>query len=85
MPPINKKQVRSFIGLLKYYRNMWAKRSHLLQLLTLLASKKVKFKWTPVEQNVFNEVKVLVTLDTLLIYPDFNKKLISIWMLANSS
>ena len=43
MPPINKKQLGSFIGLVKYYRDMWDKRSHLLQPLTELTSKKVKF------------------------------------------
>ena len=30
-PPKNQKQVRSFIGLVKYYSDMWSKRSHLLQ------------------------------------------------------
>ena len=48
-PPINQKQVRSFIGLVNYYRDMWGKLSHLLQPLTALTSKKVKFKWTSVE------------------------------------
>ena len=50
MPPKNKKQVSSFIGLVKYYSDMWARRPHLLQPLTELMSKKVKFKWTDVEQ-----------------------------------
>ena len=40
-PPINQKQVGSFIGLLKYYRDMWDKLSHLLQPLTALTLKKV--------------------------------------------
>ena len=43
-PHKNQKQVISFIGLVKYYRYMWAKRSHLLQPLTVLTSKKAKFK-----------------------------------------
>ena len=37
-PPKNVKHVRAFIGLVKYYRDMWAKRSHLLQPLTELMS-----------------------------------------------
>ena len=54
---------------------MWAKRSYLLQPLTALTSKKVNFKWNFVEQSAFKEIKQMVTRDTLLIYPDFNKKM----------
>ena len=54
---------------------MWAKRSHLLQPLTALTSNKVKFKWAHVEQKLFGEIKQMVTRDTLLIYPYFNKKI----------
>ena len=57
MPPKNQKQVLSFIGLVKYYRDLWAKQSHLLQPLTVLTPKKVKFKWTFVEQKSFDEIK----------------------------
>ena len=34
--PDNQKYVRSFIGLINCYRDMWAKRSHLLQTITEL-------------------------------------------------
>ena len=46
--------------------------SHLLQHLTEITSNKVKFKWNPVEQNAFDEIKRIVTRDALLIYPYFN-------------
>ena len=69
----NQKQVCSFIDLVDYYRDMWEKRSHLLRPLTALTSKKVKLKWTFVEQKTFNEIKLIVTRGTLLIYMDFNK------------
>ena len=72
-PPINTKQVRSLIVLLNYYRDMWAKQSHLLKTLTALTSNKVVFKWTHIEQKALNEIKRIVTCDALLIYPDFNK------------
>ena len=72
-PPTNQKYFCSSIGLLNYYRDMWAKWSHLLQALTVLMSNKLKCKWTNVEQKVFNEIKQIVTCDALLIYPDFNK------------
>ena len=52
---------------------MWLKRSHLLQPLTALTSTKVQFKWTDVEQKVFDKIKQIVACNTLLIYPYSNK------------
>ena len=56
-PPINRKYVRIFIGMINYYRYIWYRRSHMLQVLTKLTSVFVKFKWTSVEQEVFDEIK----------------------------
>ena len=53
---------------------MWARRSHLLHPLTALTSNKVKFKWTDVEQKVFDDIKRTVARETLFSYPDFNKR-----------
>ena len=36
MPPTNVKELRRFLGMVQYYRNIWEKRSHLLALLTNL-------------------------------------------------
>ena len=52
---------------------MWAKGSHLLHTLTLLTSPKVKFKWTDMEQKLFDEIKRTVARNTLLAYPYLNK------------
>ena len=52
---------------------MWAKWSNLLQPLTALMSKKIKFKQTHVEKKAFGEIKRISTSDALLIYPDLNK------------
>ena len=65
--------MRAFVGLVKYYRDMWDKQSHLLQPLTALTSTKVKFKWTDVEQQAFDKNKLIVPRNTLLIYPDFSE------------
>ena len=53
---------------------MWAIRSHLLHPLTALTLPKVKFKWTDVEHKAFDEINRIVSHDTLLAYPDFNKR-----------
>ena len=50
----------AFIGLVNYYKDMWAKRSHLLHHLTALTPNKVKFKWTDVEQKAFGKIKYIV-------------------------
>ena len=43
-PPISWKEVRKFIGVKTYYRNMWSKRSHMLAFLTIFTSIKSKFE-----------------------------------------
>ena len=52
---------------------MWPKRSHTLAPLTKLTPIKRKFKWTKVEQDVFDKIKRIVARNTLLNYPDFNE------------
>ena len=73
-PPKNTNKVREFIGIVKYYRDIWAKGSHLIHPLTALTSHKITFKWTDVEQKVFDDINSAVYQDTLLAYTDFNKR-----------
>eukprot|EP00957_Ditylum_brightwellii_P146273 11137669-Ditylum_brightwellii.AAC.1 len=53
---------------------MWKGRTEKLAPLTVLASKKDKWKWTEVEQQAFEAVKTAVAKNTLLVYPYFNEK-----------
>ena len=71
--PKNTKEVSAFIGIINYYMDMWAKRSHLLHPLIALTSNKVKFKWVDLEQKVFDDIKRDVSQETSLSYPDFSK------------
>ena len=41
-----------------------------------MTSKGVKFKWTDVEQNAFDEIKRVMSTETLLAYPQFDKPFI---------
>ena len=67
------RQVCAFIGLVKYYSYMWYRRSNLLKPLTTLTSYKVTFNWTYIEHKSFEDMKCIVSCNTLLAYPSFNK------------
>jgi len=45
-PPKDIRQLRRFIGMIKFYRDMWIRRSEILAPLTELTSKTVKSSWT---------------------------------------
>ncbi len=62
--PKTQKQVRAFIGMVNYYRDMWIRRSETLAPLTALTSKNVKFKWTDVEQKAFDTMKRIMARET---------------------
>ncbi|KAG7345366.1 reverse transcriptase RNA-dependent DNA polymerase [Nitzschia inconspicua] len=68
-PPTNLKQLRSFLGLVTFYRDMWPRCSHTLAPLTNLLGTKV-FHWGPEQQKSFQEMKAIVARDALLAYPD---------------
>ena len=71
--PTTKKQVRSFIGIVNHYRDMWKHRSITLAPLTSLVSTKAKWKWTEEEQQAFDNMKKIISQEVLLPYPDFTK------------
>ena len=72
MPPMRLKLVRAFVGLVNYYRDMWARMTHLIHPLTALTPNKVKFKWTDVEQKAFDDIKRAIAHETLSAYLYFN-------------
>ena len=65
-PPKKRCQVSALIGLVKYYMDMWDIQSRLLKSLTTLTSEKLAFRWTDVEQNSFDDIKCIMSCDTLL-------------------
>jgi hypothetical protein len=69
-PPKNVKKLRRFLGMVQYYRDLWARCSNMLAPLTSLVgecgqtkatkaegTKKVPWHWAKVHQKAFNDVK----------------------------
>jgi len=74
-PPKTKCQLRHFLGMINdYYRGMWQCRSHYSAPLTGLVSKNVKFVLGAEQQQVFDRIKKVISRETLLAFPDFNKE-----------
>ena len=71
--PKNKKELRHFLGMVNYYRDMWRKRSHLLAPLSELVGSKAQWKWGSEQQKSFDELKKVISKETLLTFPNFNK------------
>jgi hypothetical protein len=68
-----KKQLSQFIGIVKYYRDMWFCRSELLAPLTSPTSSNIKIEWHSSHQQVLNKIKKVIGTEILLCYPDLNK------------
>jgi RNase H-like domain found in reverse transcriptase len=75
--PTTKKELRAFIGMVNYYRDMWIRRSHVLAPLVALTSKTAKWVWGAEEQKAFDTMKRIISKEVLLAYPDFNKPFIT--------
>ena len=70
--PRNRKELRSFIGIVNYYRDMWIRRSHVLAPLSALTTTKKKWKWEAHHSAAFATAKKIMARETMLAYPDFN-------------
>jgi hypothetical protein len=78
------KQLRHFLGMVQYYRDLGARRSNMLAPLTALVgecgqtkttkakeTKKVPWHWDEVHQRAFNHVKATIAREVALTYPDY--------------
>ena len=87
-PPKNVKDLHRLLGMVQYYRDLWARRSKLLAPLTSLVGKcghtkitkrqkvqKIPWHWEEVHQKAFDYVKATIAKDVTLVYPDFSQGL----------
>ncbi len=72
LPPTNIPQLRSFVGSVNFYRDMFRKRSHILAPLTSQSGHK-KLKWSTECQEAFDKAKAMLAKEAFLRYPDHNK------------
>ncbi len=85
-PPNNMKELRHFLGMVQYYRDMWVKRSEMLAPLSNLVGgcgetkttrknkvKKTPWYWDSIHQIAFDNVKATIIKEVVLAYPDFSK------------
>ncbi len=84
--PTGVKQLRHFLGMVQYYRDLFSRRSNMLAPLTSLVgecgqtkttnangTKKVPWHWDEVHQRAFNHVKATIAKDAVLAYPYYSK------------
>ena len=73
-PPENATEMRTFLGMVTYYRDMWPRRSHILAPFTELSGlpKKAKLKWTDEMDLAFKQMKAVISEAAMMSYPDHN-------------
>ena len=73
--PQTAKEMKSLIGMIQFYRDMWQRRSHILSPLIDSASGKkgnTKLKWTNDMDEAFIQVKQMIAGEVFLTYPDWS-------------
>ena len=73
-PPDNATEMRTFLGMVTYYRDMWPRRSHILAPFTEMPGlpKKAKLKWTDEIEIIFRQIKTVIAEGVMMPYPDHN-------------
>ena len=70
------KQLRSFFGLMSYYRRFVPNFSHIAAPLHKLLKKDVAYEWSGVHEQAFQTLKGKLVSPPVLKYPDFNRSFI---------
>jgi hypothetical protein len=71
--PKDVRGIKSFIGMVGYYRRVIEGFSKIARPMTALLANKVEFKWTPAYQKSFETLKEKLTMTPVPILPDVHK------------
>lgn len=74
--PQTSRDIKSFLGLVGYYRKFIKDFSKIAQPLNDLLKKDVPFEWTQKQENSFQTLKSKLTTAPLLQYPNFNEEFV---------
>jgi hypothetical protein len=74
--PENEKQLKSFLGMIGYYRRFIPRFSKIAAPLHALFRKNAEYVWTTEQENAFQHLKAKLTSQPILQYPDFTKEFI---------
>ena len=72
LPPKTPKEVKQFLGLIRYYHKFVPGFLDIACPLNALTRKNVAFEWTPVCQESFELLKTSLMTEPILTYPDSN-------------
>ena len=72
-PPVNPKQVRAFLGLVRYYRKFIKNFAKIAKLLTMLTHMDIKFEWKETQHCAFMKLKDTIIQAPILRYLDTTK------------
>ena len=71
--PANKKELKSFLSLLSYYRKFYEFFADACSILMDLNKEKVPFIWTPEHTKVFEKLRDKLTSSDILAWPDWTR------------
>jgi hypothetical protein len=71
--PQNVSDIKSFLGLARYYRRFIEGFSKISRPMTELLDKSKTFEWTPRREAIFQELKKILTTTLVLTMPDLEK------------
>jgi hypothetical protein len=71
--PRMQKDVRRFVGMVNFYRDLYPKRAETLAPLTDLCGQKTKFIWADAQESALQKMKEILAQDVMLTYPEFDQ------------
>jgi hypothetical protein len=71
--PKTQREVRRFVGMINFYRDLYPKRAETLAPLTALCGQNKKFHWAAEHELAFNKITDQLAQETMLTYPQFDQ------------